>query len=533
MAWTTFAEWNGDGLYYNNRPVELTYIPGYKYRINASFQNSVHYMNFRLRDGNDDWNTTVTTPKINHYGMIDITSLVETQANRTPGKKVFIYMGETNTASIEHDIPIYVQFQQLSPDTPPTTPSSISVNGDFSANKTVNVSWGASSDVEGDAITYIVEVSRNGGGYTTWINQAGRSNSYTIPSGTTSIAFRVRALANGAYSSYRTSSTYQVSSNSAPTLTLVTTDNRTLYENDQFNITGQVTDSDVGNVVTVKFTINGAAERAITADISQGTAITYNQVLTFKQGKLFIGSTAITDTLADGSQHVLRVWAEDDKGGKSAEQIRVFYVVANRSAILTIAPVASQSDLIDADSITFNGNVSDPDGNNVSVKYKIGNGSLSEVYNGTGGAFSFTVKLANLQTGVNTVTVQATDSYNLTTTKTLRVTKSDNAKPLLKSVATYKLTPPNGSADGIVLWIQRETGDLTVDAEISMGAIGAAEDFKPMIKASTAYVSDIIEEDEFTFDNATAVENIILRLTITRTSATSDKGIKLISGVLS
>ena len=466
MAWTTFAEWNGDGLYYNNRPVEFVYIPGYKYRIYGSFQDGNHYMEFTIYDTNKTPETSIQTPRITGSGYLDITATVETQANRSTSKKVFIYMSQNNVSDLNRDIPIYVQFQQLSPDTPPTTPSSISVTGDFSVNKTVNVSWGASSDAEGDAITYNVEVSRNGGGFTTWINQAGRSNSYTIPSGTTSITFRVRALANGVSSNYRTSSTYQVSSNSSPTLSLSTTDNRTLYENDQFNVTGQVTDTDVGNVVTTKYSINGGTERAISATISQGTALTYNKVLTFKQGKLFDGANAITDTLADGSQHVLRVWAEDDKGGKSAEQIRVFYVVANRSAILTIAPVASQTDLIDADSITFNGNVSDPDGNSVSVKYKIGNGSLTEVYSGTGGAFSFTVKLSNLQTGVNTMTVQATDSYGLTTTKALRVTKSENTKPLLKSVATYKLTPPNGAADGIVLWIQRETGDLTVNAEI-------------------------------------------------------------------
>lgn len=322
--------------------------------------------------------------------------------------------------------------------------------------------------------------------------------------------------------------------NNPPSLTLATTDNRTLYENDQFNVTGQVTDTDVGNVVTTKYSINGGTERAITATISQGTALTYNKVLTFKQGKLFDGTTAITDTLADGSQHVLRVWAEDDKGGKSAEQVRVFYVVANRSAVLTINPVTSKSDLIDSDTIAISGNVSDPDGNTVTVRYKIGNGLYTQVYSGTGGTFNFNVALADLQTGVNTVMVQATDSYGLSTTKTLRVTKSANNKPLLKSVATYKLTPPNGSADGIVLWVQRETGDLIVNAEISMGANGAEENFVPMIKDSTAYVTDAIEEDEFTFDNgAVSAENIVVRLTMERTSASSDKGIKLISGVLS
>ena len=321
--------------------------------------------------------------------------------------------------------------------------------------------------------------------------------------------------------------------NTSPSLSVATTDNRTLYENDTYAVSGHVTDSDVGNVVIVKFSINGGIERAITSAISQGSEIAYNKVLTFKQGKLFDGVNALTETLVDGSQHVLRVWAEDDKGGKSAEQVRVFYVVANRSAVLTINPVAPISDLIDTNSFAISGNVTDPDGNIVSVRYKIGSGLYTQVYSGVGGAFTFNVLLADLLVGVNTITVQATDSYGLSTTKTLRVTKSANTRSLLKSVATYKLTPPNVSADGIVLWVQRETGDLSVEAEISMSANGAAENFVPMVKGRSAYVTDAIEEDEFTFDNVTAAENIVLRLTMTRTSATSDKGIKLISGVLS
>lgn len=417
--------------------------------------------------------------------------------------------------------------------TAPTTPNTISASGSFEVGESINVSWATSTDAEGDPITYQLEVSRNGESYAHFTETTARNASYVIPNATTSLRFRVRALSNGLTSNYATTVVYTVTNNSAPFLTVATTDNRTLYENDQFSVTGQVTDADVGNVVITKFSINGGTERAITSAISQGTAVTYNKVLTFKQGKLFDGANAVTDTLADGSQHVLRVWAEDDKGGKSAEQVRVFYVVANRSAVLTINPVTSVSDLIDSDTIAISGNVSDPDGNTVTVRYKVGNGLYTQVYSGTGGTFNFNVAIADLQTGVNTVMVQATDSYGLSTTKTLRVTKSANSKPLLKSVATYKLTPPNGSADGIVLWVQRETGDLIVNAEISMGANGAEENFVPMTKDSTAYVTDAIEEDEFTYDNGTAAENIIVRLTMERTSASSDKTIKLISGVLS
>lgn len=321
--------------------------------------------------------------------------------------------------------------------------------------------------------------------------------------------------------------------NSEPTITLATTDNRTLYENDTIVLSGNAKDTDSGNVVTVKYNINGGTTRAIATAISDGSNIPFNKTLIFKQNKLYDGDTAITADLAEGAQHTLKVWAEDDQGGKSTEQTRVFYVVPNRPATLTINPFSAKSDLIDSDYITIDGSVSDPDSNSVTVSYKIANGSYKDVYNGTGGDFQFQVQLADLAVGINTITIQAKDTYGATTVKTLDVTKSEDLKPLLTSVARYKLSPPNGTAKGIVLWIEREVGDLAVDVEISMGANGEEENFVPMTKASTAFVRDGVEEDEWTFESDVAKENIIIKITMERASTSSNKGITLISGVLS
>lgn len=321
--------------------------------------------------------------------------------------------------------------------------------------------------------------------------------------------------------------------NQAPTITLATTDNRTLYENDTFGISGSATDANNGDVVSVKYQINGGTVRAIATQISSGSAIPFNRSLMFRGGMLYDGATAVTPALAEGSQHVLKVWSEDDHGGKSAEQTRTFYVVPNRPASLTIDPFPSATDLIDTDKITINGNVSDPDNNDVTVKYKIANGSFTEVYSGSGGSFSFQLSLSALEIGANTITVQAEDSYGAVTSKTLQVTKAENNQPLKTAVTRYKLTPPNGTAKGVLLWVEREVGDLVVDAEISMTMSGEAEDFQPMNKSSTAFVTDGIEEDEFTFEADSAKENIVLKLTMTRSSTASDKGITLISGVLS
>lgn len=331
----------------------------------------------------------------------------------------------------------------------------------------------------------------------------------------------------------RGSEVYVPPTNTAPTLSLGTTDNRTLYENDAFNIAGSATDADSGNVVSVKYQLNGGTERAITSGISTGASIPFNRSLTFKGGMLYDGSTAVTPALAESTTHSLRVWAEDDKGGKSAVQTRLFTVVANRPAALTIEPFVVTNNLIDSDTMTIKGSVADPEGNTVVVRYKIGSGSYIEILNGVGGPFTIPIKLSALKSGANAVTIQATDSYGAVASKTLNIAKSGNDLPLKTSVTRYKINPPNGSAKGVLLWIEREVGDLIVDAEISATMAGEAESFVPMTKTSTAFVTDGIEEDEFTYDAGTAKENIVLKLTMTRASTATNIGIKLISGVLS
>ncbi|MGN7387708.1 hypothetical protein [Sporosarcina sp. SAFN-015] len=322
--------------------------------------------------------------------------------------------------------------------------------------------------------------------------------------------------------------------NNVPTVTLYTADSRTILENEAINISGTVVDADAGNVVTVRYRINDGTVRALTSNISTGAVVSFSKVLKYNSGSLFDGSTTVVASLAENVSHTLRVWAEDDQGGKSTEQVRTFKVIANRPPDITFKPFAQPSDLLNTDKVTVSGSVSDPDGNLVRVRYRIADGAYTEIYNGpTGGSFSFDIGLALLAEGPNALTVQAIDSFGATTTKTLNVTKSAPTVPLKSSVTRYKLTPPNGSAKGVLLWVERDADGIELSAEISMTAPGEAESFTPMTKTVTAYVTDGIEEDEFTYDAAEAKENIVIQLTQTRTDTAKDVGITLISGVLS
>ncbi|MFS0878039.1 hypothetical protein [Solibacillus isronensis] len=541
--------------------------------------------------------------------------------------------------SATHGDTLIFTLERDNKDTAPTTPSSISASGTFETGKSVTVSWGASTDADGDAITYWVQASRNGGSYTAvQSGTTARSFVYTIPSGTTSLRFKVYAKANnvnsgeresttytvttntapttpgvftspasgtvlkggetitlrwgasadvdgnaityeleyspnsgtswgaipsvtttsrtfslnnsdtkirfrvrakdsvGAVSAWQTTGDFTITHNAAPTLTLSTTDAQTLYENDIFAINGSATDTDSGNVLSVKYSIDGGTARAIIANVSTGSAMSYAKNLTYKSGILYDGATAITSALSEGSQHTLKVWAEDDKGGKSSEITRSFYVVPNRAATLTLDAFVTRTGLINTDVVNISGKVADLDNGNVIVKYKIGNGAFVQVFNNTVGAtptpFNFNVLLADLVDGDNQITIQAVDAYNAITQQVLTIRKNKNEVPMLEAVTYYEITPPNGASDGLQLYIEREVGDLVVAADVFMGAPGQSEVFVPMTLASTANLTNGNAEDTFSYEHGSDASKIVVRIKMTRSSGASNKAIKKISGVL-
>ena len=88
---------------------------------------------------------------------------------------------------------------------PPSSPASISYETAYSGD-TLIISWQASTDLDGDTVTYILEQSTDGG--TTWEQIATGSNetSYeaTVPTGKPSICYRVKATDGTAQSNYCT-----------------------------------------------------------------------------------------------------------------------------------------------------------------------------------------------------------------------------------------------------------------------------------------------------------------------------------------
>ena len=78
--------------------------------------------------------------------------------------------------------------------TAPTTPASIDVPSTIQGGSTITISWGASTDKESNLEGYILERSTDGGKSWSQIYQGNsRSTTNTVPFGTGSVTYRVKA----------------------------------------------------------------------------------------------------------------------------------------------------------------------------------------------------------------------------------------------------------------------------------------------------------------------------------------------------
>lgn len=116
--------------------------------------------------------------------------------------------------------------------------------------------------------------------------------------------------------------------NEVPILTLSTTNDQTLYENDVFYMNGTASDMDNGDVVSVQYQINAGTAKEVKSFTNSGAAEPFSKSLSFRGGSLYDGETLVASNLKDGTAHTLKVWAEDSKGGKSSIEERTFQTIS-------------------------------------------------------------------------------------------------------------------------------------------------------------------------------------------------------------
>lgn len=185
----------------------------------------------------------------------------------------------------------------------PTTPPSITVPDEVRSGKTAEISWAASVDPEGGAITYELERSINSGA---WSNiYTGSATSYDdtgVGTSANTVQWRVRAKdVNGAYSGYTSSTVKTVVHNVDPTISGTDTDLGTVTTPPSMAYT--VNDQDTEDELTVVESLDGNEIRTIEDAVR-------NQTYTF----------ALTDAqfaaLANG-QHTMQVKVTDTLGNSA------------------------------------------------------------------------------------------------------------------------------------------------------------------------------------------------------------------------
>ena len=176
----------------------------------------------------------------------------------------------------------------------PSAPPSLTLPSNIYGGKSNTISWAKATDPDGDTVTYQLECSVNGGGYTQIYKGTALSYNHLVTFGTSNITYRVKAIdPSGESGAYVTSATRTVINNNAPVISGA--DANLGVKSEGFTGTYTITDAN-NNAVTVTEAIDGVQIRAFVATL--GATNTY-------------GITETTWlTLANGT-HTLTIRATD------------------------------------------------------------------------------------------------------------------------------------------------------------------------------------------------------------------------------
>lgn len=178
---------------------------------------------------------------------------------------------------------------------PPTAPSNINVPTSISGGTNIEVTWGTSTDPEGDAITYKLEQKADGGSWAQIYSGSARSYSAPITQGWTKVQYRVKAVdAKGGESSYTTSAERSIINNRPPAISGTDTSLGSFSQTAPvYEYT--VTDAD-GDQVTVTEQIDGELKRTYTATLGQTNTLNFGAA---EWTELLNGSHTVKITAAD------------------------------------------------------------------------------------------------------------------------------------------------------------------------------------------------------------------------------------------
>ena len=382
----------------------------------------------------------------------------------------------------------------------PTTPSSITVPSSIMGGTTITVSWGESTDADGNLAGYKVERSTNGGSSWTQIYQGtATSTTNNVAFGTASVMYRVKAYDDaGEESAYKTSSQVTVVNNTAPSAPASISVPTEVKGGGSLVISwSAATDSD-GNLSGYKLerSVNGGA---------------YSEIY---DGK----NTSYTDTITKGWSKVqYRVKAYDPytSSGYTTSAERT---VDNNSAPTITCSNASGSNLgTKSAGFSVSYSVNDADtADSVTVTEKL-DGVTKRTFAATKGAnnsFAITGEyFQKVLNGSHTITIEASDG-KATTTHTLYFTKS-----VTKAVIT--LEEPMEADDKISVCAITVTGSIPSDADYTVEVTNNAKDTTPVWEDCT---NEAKNGRNYLFSNQTAANGFAFNFRVTAERGASGTG---------
>ena len=390
----------------------------------------------------------------------------------------------------------------VSVNTAPGVPSSITYPTSINGGTDITVSWGASTDAEGNLAGYIVERSTNGGSSWTQIYQgSARSTTNNVAFGTASVMFRVKAYdTEGLNSGWKTGSNITVVNNRAPSAPGSITVPAAVRGGATLPISWtRATDSDDNlSGYELERSVNGGAW----SQVYKGSALTF------------------TDTITAGWNTVAyRVRAYDTLNATSAYVTSDTRTVDNNAYPVIASDTASGTDLGTKNAgFTLTYTVTDADGDTVTVKEYLDN-VLQRTYTATlGQSNTFqAVTAANYQkvlNGAHTLKVVANDGKADSAPYTVTFTKKVTS-------ASITLAEPLEADDAITVMVLNIVGALPVDAVLQVLVTNNANDTIPVWEDATA---DIKNGANHIFTNTTAANGFAFNFQLTVSRGASDTG---------
>lgn len=351
--------------------------------------------------------------------------------------------------------------------TPPTTPTAVTIPETVRGGKSIPVSWTASTDEQGNLEGYTVERSTDGGSTWTQIYQ-GRNltTSNTVAFGTESVMYRVRAYdSEGLYSGYRNSAQVSVINNTAPT---------------------------APGAITVPEAVSGGGSLEISwlASIDGENNLTgyclERQVDGGNWTEIFRGnSLRFADAITKGWLSVAyRVRAYDSENAYSGYTTSATRTVDNNTPPAITCSLPSGSDLgVKGEGFAVAYSVSDEEGDAVTVTETIDNAVLRSFIAVDGAANSLQLiglNFVKVLNGKHTLTITASDD------------KTSSAHNLIftKSVtrAAVSLAQPMTADAPISVCVLSVAGSIPADAQYTVKVTNNANDAAPAWEDCTAAV---------------------------------------------